>query len=119
DWFGLVHPDGTPSAAGAALAAAAARPSSGRVPVCGASGTGATPLSLGLDATVDRRPGRTCVRALVTYRGDPVNRLDVAFRQGAYAVTLDTGDDGAATRCFSRADRVTVRASAGRWASAA
>jgi hypothetical protein len=115
DWFGLVHPDGSPTAAQGALAAAAGRSATGSpLAMCGAPRSRTSTLKLSLDA---RRTSRRCVAATVSYRDDPVNRIPVQLRQGTYSVTLNSDDDGTVTRCSPKARKVSVRAAAGAWAA--
>jgi len=120
DWFGLVHPDGAPTAAAGALAAAALRALPGGAPlsVCGQTPNPATPLPL--DMKVSRAhgdEGRTCVRAFVRYRGLPVNRIPVEYVQGSNRASISGDDDGRTERCFSQPGRIRVQAKAGRWAA--
>jgi hypothetical protein len=123
DWFGLLHADGTPTSAFGAMSAAAARsttPTAPSLAMCGSAARPASPLALTLQASAKRdRAGRTCATATVAYRGQPVNRIPVTFRQRRLTVQLNTDDAGTASRCFSAKARVKVSARAGAWAASA
>ena len=120
DWFGLVHPDGAPTAAAGALAAASLRelPAGPPLAVCGGAPATSAPLALDMKVTRARGDqGRTCARAAVTYRGLPVNRIPVEYVQGTNRASIAGDDDGHTERCFSKPGRIRVQAKAGRWAA--
>jgi len=117
EWYGFNNPNLTPTSAVAALQAAVGRPApQGPLNQCGAPDP-APPLPLGLEVTNQKTGGKNCLTALVTYRGDPVNAVNVHFDQGRAQRNPDTGDEGTAQKCFKRNDPIKVRAANDNWAA--